>query len=117
MRKSDKKLDNSIRIELTDICESALKSIDGFIWLTHLVNYDDFPSSLKVICVFETNNHLKHFIQGNDKDRLCAPIIKCFGKLGIKLKKPDKHIAFDSQESCDLHHNGNWAERFQRKMH
>lgn len=53
MRKKDKKIDNELRLVLIDACEQALKDITGFQWLTHfLVNYDDFPNSLMVACVF-----------------------------------------------------------------
>jgi hypothetical protein len=117
MRKSDKKLDNSIRVELTDICELALKEIEGFLWLTHLVNYDDFPSSLKIICVFDTNFNLSNFTEGIDKKRLSHQIISGIETLGIKLKKMERHIYFDSQENCDAHHNGIWSERFRRVTH
>ena len=52
MRKSDKKIDNQIIKVLTDVCQSALEDIDGFVWLTHSVNFDKFPQSLKITCVF-----------------------------------------------------------------
>ncbi|HCC80946.1 MAG TPA: Fis family transcriptional regulator, partial [Methylophaga sp.] len=44
MRKTDKKIDNELRLKLTDVCEQGLKNIAGFQWLTHLVNYDDYPN-------------------------------------------------------------------------
>ena len=52
MRKNDKKLDNAIRVKLTEVCEYALDHTDGFLWLTHTVDYKKFPSSLLVRCVF-----------------------------------------------------------------
>jgi len=54
MKKTDKKMDNHIRRVLTDVCETSLTDISGFAWLTHTVNYAQFPQSLKVICVFDT---------------------------------------------------------------
>ena len=57
MRKSDKKLDNQLRLVLTDVCETALKEVEGFQWLTHVVNYSNFPQSLRVVCVFDTNEN------------------------------------------------------------
>ncbi|UTA48968.1 Fis family transcriptional regulator [Simiduia sp. 21SJ11W-1] len=53
MRKTHKKIDNAIRIALTGVCESALKKVDGFQWLTHLVDYGNFPQILAVVCIFE----------------------------------------------------------------
>ena len=51
MRKTDKKMDNQLRHVLTEVCEVALKDINGFQWLTHVVNYSNFPKSLQVVCV------------------------------------------------------------------
>ena len=38
MRKSDKKIENQLRLTLTDVCETALKRFNGFEWLTHLLH-------------------------------------------------------------------------------
>ena len=56
MRKTDKKIDNNIRNVLNKVCEQALIEVNGFVWLTHQVNYDKFPASLSVICVFDLND-------------------------------------------------------------
>lgn len=52
MRKSDKKIDNDIIRRLTALCEEAKYDHTGFEWLTHEVNYQRFPQSLKVLLVF-----------------------------------------------------------------
>ncbi|MCC5854053.1 MAG: hypothetical protein JJU10_00030 [Idiomarina sp.] len=52
MRKSDKKIDNDIIRRLTALCEEAKYDYTGFEWLTHEVNYQRFPQSLKVLLVF-----------------------------------------------------------------
>lgn len=64
MRKSDKKIENQIREVLTDVCEDTLKSYEGFLWVTHTVNYSSFPQSLKIICVFETSQDRANFLTG-----------------------------------------------------
>lgn len=117
MRKSDKKTDNAIRLELTGICESALEDIKGFLWLTHIVDYDKFPLSLKVICVFDTNDNLTAFNTSNYKGQLKNQIKSGLQAIGVQIKSIDKHVFFDSQEACDIHHNGQWAARFQRVIH
>ncbi|RUO29239.1 hypothetical protein CWE12_09650 [Aliidiomarina sedimenti] len=53
MRKTDKKTDREIIRQLTDLCEAAKDTHPGFIWLTHEVNYQRFPQSLKVVLVFD----------------------------------------------------------------
>ncbi|WP_224798455.1 hypothetical protein [Idiomarina abyssalis] len=52
MRKTDKKLEREIIRELTQVCEVAKFEHEGFIWLTHEVDYQRFPQSLKVTLVF-----------------------------------------------------------------
>lgn len=111
MRKSDKKLDNDIRKVLTSICEQEFESVDGFVWLTHSVNYADFPDSLKIICVFDTDEKVKQFVSSDNKVRVISVIQSALGRLNIKLKKPDKHIMFDSEQHCEKENNGNWAAR------
>ena len=112
MRKTDKKIDNQLRVALTDVCETALKQIDGFEWLTHLVNYANFPKSLQVICVFDTNQHLATFTANGGETGLTDLIQSKLNGIGIKLKNPSNHISYDSEENCSKEHNGNWANRF-----
>lgn len=52
MRKTDRKLEQQIIRQLTLVCETAKAEYPGFIWLTHTVNYQQFPQSLKVTLVF-----------------------------------------------------------------
>ena len=111
MRKSDRKLDNQIRIILTDICESALKDIEGFQWLTHIVNYSKFPESLKVVCVFDTNLSLDNYLESNHNDYFQSLVKSEFNKLNIQFKNSSNHVLFDSEENCDKQNNGNWVKR------
>ncbi|MCH2055021.1 MAG: Fis family transcriptional regulator [Thalassotalea sp.] len=111
MRKSYKKFDNQLRKVLTDVCENALKHIDGFEWLPHTVNYSNFPNSLKVICVFDTNESLDNYLLSNSNNQLQLLVTNELNHLGIKLKNITNHVLFDTEENCDLQHNGNWAKR------
>lgn len=52
MRKNDRKIEREIIRELTRVCETAKFDHDGFIWLTHAVDYQRFPQSLIVTLVF-----------------------------------------------------------------
>ena len=58
MKKTDKKIDNAICQTLTQLCEIQLKKIDGFQWITHAVNYKQFPNSLQVTCIFDSETSL-----------------------------------------------------------
>jgi hypothetical protein len=111
MRKTDKKLDNQLRLILTDVCEMALKDIKGFVWLTHLINYSRFPNSLKVVCVFDTNENLADFMSQPTKYNLELLIQKKLNEMDVNLKKIAEHIWYDTEENCMVEHNGKWSDR------
>jgi len=111
MRKTDNKKDNQLRLALTDVCETALKEIDGFLWLTHLANYSQFPKSLKVVCVFETNESLADFMSKGSKKELESLIQRQLADIPVNLKNVADHILYDTEENCAHDHNGKWADR------
>ena len=112
MKKSDKKLDNSLCKALTEVCESALEETVGFRWLTHLVNYNNFPASLVVVCVFETNAELDN-VKINNQDQVIVKLIrKALLSVHIKLSDIRKQIIFDTEENCENENNGRWNQRF-----
>lgn len=111
MRKSDKKIENQIRDVLTDVCEDTLKGYDGFLWVTHTVNFSSFPQSLKIVCVFDTNQDRTNFLEGEGHKEVSMTIQKAFSQVGIALKNSDKHISYDTQENCDRDHQGKWNKR------
>ncbi|WP_432471865.1 Fis family transcriptional regulator [Amphritea sp. HPY] len=111
MRKSDKKMDNNIRIALTDVCETALKQLDGFQWLTHLVNYSDFPESLKIVCVFDSNENLAFCMSQGRTSELASLIQKKLGEIDVNVKNISSQITYDTEENCKNHNNGSWADR------
>ncbi|ADZ92645.1 Fis family transcriptional regulator [Marinomonas mediterranea] len=111
MRKSDKKMDNQIRLVLTDVCETALKDIQGFEWLTHTVDYARFPQTLKVTCVFDTNENLEAYLHSTLNHSLALRIHTELKSLDIKIKNIQNHISYDTEEHCHHSHEGNWAER------
>lgn len=82
MRKTDKKIDNHLRLVLTQVCEIALKDIDGFQWLTHRVNYANFPRSLKVVCVFDRRQHLASFLSSKSHADLSTLIQAKLSEIG-----------------------------------
>ncbi|TWX68146.1 Fis family transcriptional regulator [Colwellia sp. C1TZA3] len=111
MRKSDKKIDNQIIKSLTEVCQSALEEIDGFEWLTHTVNFDNFPDSLKIVCVFDSNQKLASYLKSDDSKQLALFITDSLAGIGIKLNSVKNQIELDSEENCTLYHAGNWHKR------
>lgn len=111
MNKTDKRLENTIVTLLTKVCEQSLKSIDGFQWLTHLVNYKDFPRSLTIICVFDTQDQVSKLLSSANYDYLVRMLVEQLQSAGISLTNIQKQIKFDSEEACNLQHAGKWNRR------
>jgi hypothetical protein len=112
MKKQDKKIENQIRNVLHQVCESALDRIEGFVWLTHLVNYKAFPQSLIVVCVFESEAELAQAIALEQDNDLRNAISQSLGSINIKLKDSNRSIRFDTEEACAEQDNGQWSKRF-----
>ena len=111
MKKSDKKIEQQIVNALTEVCETSLKQLSGFEWLTHTVNYKSFPNSLRVYCVFDTTNKLTEFRKSEHKAKLTKLIQTSLFSVGVDLNKPLQQIRFDSEEKCSEEHKGNWSKR------
>jgi len=111
MRKTDKKIDNQLRLVLTDVCETTLKEVNGFQWLTHSINYSNVPKSLKIVCVFDTNDNLSSFMSKDSKQQLTALIQLKLHGINFKIKNIVNHITYDTEENCEKTHDGKWANR------
>ncbi|CZF79969.1 hypothetical protein [Grimontia marina] len=111
MRKTDKKIDDSLRHALTQVCDIAQSEHQGFEWLTHFVNYDRFPSSLSIVCIFDTQSSLAQANQEHIR-RLIKDVL---ASIDIKLKDIGKHVHFDTEESCENDSNGRWDVLFQKQ--
>lgn len=113
MRKTDKKIDSQLINLLTDVCDSAAEGVEGFQWLTHRVNYSNFPESLQIICVFDTDESVTRYKLMENK--VLLPLIQAkLNTMGIKFKNIAPHVSYDSEERCNKEHGGNWAKRLDR---
>ncbi|WJG08602.1 Fis family transcriptional regulator [Aliiglaciecola sp. LCG003] len=111
MNNTVKKLDNNVIKALTIVCETAKQQIPGFSWLTHSANYSNFPASLKVTCVFETEQSLNEAVNQQRDLVLIKSIHTQLLKVGILLKQAKHNVVFDSEEGCIEQHGGNWSKR------
>jgi len=91
MRKTDKKIDNKLRQVLTQLCENSLKELDGYQWISHEVNYNRFPDSLLITCMF-TNKQTA--LIASQQSHIVKLIKQQLAVVGIDLKQPHKHIRF-----------------------
>lgn len=94
MRKTDKKRDNELRKALIDTCDFALHNIVGYKWITHTVNYNEFPGSLIITCMFEDKKDAENAFQQGD---LSSLIKKNLNDISIVLNKVNKQIRFEFQ--------------------
>lgn len=101
MKKTDKKIDNQICKSLTKACEMAKDEVPGFQWLTHLVNYNQFPGSLSVICIFDSKAEIEQ-ARKQKKDQLIVGLIKSeLEQINIRFKDIKQHVSFDTEEAGD----------------
>lgn len=98
MRKSDKKTDNQIRLFLTDICEDFMKDFDGFLWLTHEADYDNFPQSLRMTFVFASQAHLDGFVASDGYPQLITKLEKQLSQIKIRFKRIQDQMAFTVEQ-------------------
>ena len=99
MRKTDKKKEQQLITALTDVCENVLKNYYGFQWITHLVNYANFPHSLKIICVFDTHDAIAAFkekmLSIDTQENISFIINKKLLETGINIKNINNHISYE----------------------
>ncbi|WP_119394895.1 Fis family transcriptional regulator [Salinibius halmophilus] len=92
MRKTDKEIDNQIRVLLTDVCEGLMKDVHGFLWLTHSANYQKFPQSLLVTLVFDDQQAIESFRADTAYDALVERLESGFGS--FQVKNVAAHLVF-----------------------
>lgn len=91
-----------------EVCDRALEKYEGFAWLTHFANYNHFPGSLSIVCVFDTNEQLA---KANDES-LRAMIEQKLGSIDVKIQDIRQQVSFDTEENCKRENGGKWHERF-----
>ncbi|WP_019029752.1 hypothetical protein [Colwellia piezophila] len=111
LTKTNQKIDNNVCKALTIACESSLHDVAGFVWLTHRANYTNFPASLVITCVFNTDEELAAMKEAKQDVLLRTSIQKQLLKIGVVVKNIKQSVHFDSEEACQRQHRGEWADR------
>ena len=96
---------------LTDACETAKAEIHGFAWLTHQVDLDDFPASLRITWVFTDDTAKAEALAGEAKARILALTTQALAEAGVQLDHVAWHVRYDSEEACWRDHGGDWNRR------
>ncbi|ALO36293.1 Fis family transcriptional regulator [Colwellia sp. MT41] len=111
LSKTNQKIDNNVCKALTVACESSLHDVAGFVWLTHRANYTNFPASLVITCVFNTDEEVAAMKAEQQDEVLRLSIQKQLLKVGVVVKNIKQSVHFDSEEACQRQHRGEWADR------
>lgn len=111
MKKTIKKLENNLVQALTKACEEAKTHSHGFEWLTHTADYANFPGSLHIRCIYDTDSTLQNAQNLAQDIDIVKLIHSALLKAGILLKNPKRHVTFDTEQACDREHQGNWKKR------
>ncbi|VXC66928.1 conserved hypothetical protein [Pseudomonas sp. 8Z] len=82
---------------LTNACETAKSEIVGFQWLTHEVDYEQFPQSLVVTWMFDSEANKARALASPDKARMQVLTLAAFAEVGISVANIDKHVVFAVQ--------------------
>jgi hypothetical protein len=117
MKKTDKKTEKALIAALHKVCNDALDKVEGFEWLTHLVSFSDFPNSLRIVCVFKSNDSLEQARKKNLDHWLCECIQQQLGDIEILLRDIGKHVQFETEENCEIENNGDWNKRLNNTIH
>ncbi len=97
MKKTDKKREKSIVQGLTRVCEIAKNEVSGFEWLTHRIDYDDFPNSLMVHCIFTSDESIKQVIDSGQDEAIFKLIYDELVLIDINVKDISNRVTFDAK--------------------
>ncbi len=111
LNKTSQKIDNNVCKALTIACESSLHEVSGFSWLTHRANYTNFPASLVITCIFETEAEIVEMKVQQQDELLRKVIQKQLLNFGVVVKNIKQQVHFDSEEACLQYHQGEWPQR------
>ncbi|MDB2387064.1 hypothetical protein N9W21_06930 [Shewanella sp.] len=99
MRKRDKKIENAIRIALTQACEQLKDNVTGFAWLTHQVDVKHIEKTLKVTFMFTSLASLNAAKQSLETDAMIRITCDALAQQHIRLHHAAKqcHFAVDKK--------------------
>ena len=97
-KRQQAQLDRRLVATLTEACETAKAEIVGFAWLTHLVHYTRFPSSLQVIWVFETRAAKEHALASGQGERMIELTALALQEADVELHPLAPHVQFDIEQ-------------------
>ena len=114
-KREQSRIERTLAATLTDACEAGKAEIVGFEWLTHDVDYERFPASLRVIWVFASQAEQDAAI-AKGQDRLMQTLTAAaLEAAAIQLETPAAHVHVDNEQQCLRVDGGNWQQRLTRQ--
>jgi hypothetical protein len=114
-KREQSRIERTLAATLTDACEAAKAEIVGFQWLTHDVDYQRFPASLRVIWIFASQAEQDQAI-ARGQDRLMQELTAAaLQAAAIQLATLAAHVHFDNEQQCLRVDAGNWQQRLARQ--
>ncbi len=96
MSKTTKKLNDRLLLVLEKLTLQAKEELEGLATVSHTVQFDLFPGSLLVNCVFETQDLLDKAKPSEKQYQ--KKLNKMLLKQGILLKEPKNNLKFVMKE-------------------
>ncbi len=109
------RIERTLAATLTEACESAKAEIIGFQWLTHDVDFQRFPASLRVIWVFASQAEQDAAIAKGQERLMQELTATALQAAGIALDAPAAHVHLDNEQQCLRVDGGNWQQRLARQ--
>lgn len=100
---------------LTEACETAKAEIVGFSWLTHEMDYGVFPSSLRVVWIFDTQANKDQALASGQGERMVELTAVALRDADVLVSPVAAHVCFDTEEQCQRANAVNWQQRLARK--
>ena len=109
------RIERTLAATLTDACEAGKAEIVGFEWLTHDVDYQRFPASLRVIWVFASQAEQDAAIAKGQERLMQALTAAALQAADIALENPAVQVRLDNEQQCLRVDGGNWQQRLTRQ--
>ena len=113
-KRDSARIERALVAALTEACETAKVEIPGFEWLTHSVNYADFPQSLVITWIFDTRANKDHALATGLDARIRELTAIALHTADIPSVPLKRCVQLDSEEACHAQHGGNWRLRLTR---
>ena len=115
-KRTQAQIERRLTTSLTEACETAKSQIPGFVWLTHVVDYEAFPASLKVVWVFDTQASKDFALADGEASYMGELTARALADAQVKVRNGSAHVFFDSEEECQRSCGGNWPKRLAQKQ-